>query len=144
MSSLRARTGVVALVLVPLLAGCAGGAPQEPAPSTTAPATGTAGPTSTDAPAATTSATDPAPAGQQAVTIDDFAFSPAELTVPLGTTVVWTNNDNAQHSITGDDGLSSPGLGQGDTYEHTFTTAGTYAYACGIHRSMRGTVVVTP
>lgn len=144
MSPLQARTGVLALVLVPLLAGCAGGTPQEQAPSTTVAGTSTAESTSTTAPATTASATDTDPDEQPAVTIENFAFSPAELTVPAGTTVVWTNNDSGQHTVVGDDDLSSPRLGQADTYEHTFTTAGTYAYACGIHPSMRGTVVVTP
>lgn len=138
MSPLHARRGFVALLLAPLLAACTGAAPEEPAPSSTAPAATTA------APATTGPEPDPAPNDQQTVSIEDFAFSPAELSVPVGTTVVWTNGDAVQHSIVGDDGLSSPTLGRGTSYEHTFTTPGTYVYACGIHPSMTGTIVVGP
>ena len=81
------------------------------------------------------------------IVIQNFAFSPATLTVPSGTTVTWTNNDSPTHTITSDAGdpvdFSSGSLAPGASYQFTFTTPGTYAYHCSIHPSMKGTVVVT-
>ncbi|MBI4145295.1 cupredoxin family copper-binding protein [Candidatus Woesearchaeota archaeon] len=77
----------------------------------------------------------------QVVTINSFKFSPAEVTVRTGQTVVWKNQDSASHTIA-IDGTESPELFNGDTWSHTFDTAGTFDYLCGIHPSMKGTVVV--
>ena len=77
-----------------------------------------------------------------------FAFVPQTLTVSAGTTVTWTNLDSAPHQIladsgqTGVDGFSSPNMATGSTYSYTFQKAGTWAYHCSIHPSMKGTVVV--
>ncbi|MRH89728.1 plastocyanin [Nocardia sp. SYP-A9097] len=85
-----------------------------------------------------------APAGPNAVTIGNFAFAPASLTVPVGTTVTWTNRDEEPHNVAaGDGGFHSPNLGAGATYTFTFTKAGTFTYICAIHPFMHGTVVVT-
>jgi plastocyanin len=85
-------------------------------------------------------------AAQNAVTISGFAFSPASITVPAGTKVTWTNQDSATHTITADDGktFDSGNVATGGTYSFTFTTAGTFAYHCAIHSSMKATVIVTP
>ncbi len=94
----------------------------------------------------------PAPTGTPAATgenvqIQNFAFSPATLTVKAGTTVTWTNNDGTQHTVTPDAGapagFGSGGLSPGTSYSFTFTGPGTYPYHCSIHQSMKGTVVVT-
>ena len=81
-----------------------------------------------------------------AVTISNFAFSPATITVPVGTTVTWTNKDSASHTVTADDGkaFDSKGIAQGATFTFTFATAGTYAYHCAVHPDMKATVIVTP
>ncbi|WTZ54038.1 cupredoxin family copper-binding protein [Nocardia sp. NBC_01388] len=85
-----------------------------------------------------------APAGPNAVTITNFAFSPATLTVPVGTTVTWTNRDEEPHNISpATGGFKSPNMGTGATYTFKFTKAGTFAYVCSIHPFMHGTVVVT-
>lgn len=86
----------------------------------------------------------PAASGN-AVTIENFAFSPATLNVKVGDTVTWTNRDSAPHKIASDSGseLSSDTLSQGGTYSHTFTQAGTYDYHCAIHTSMKGKVIVS-
>jgi len=77
------------------------------------------------------------------VTIDNFTFSPATLTVPSGTTVTWTNQDDMVHTVTeANRGFSSQGLETGDTYAHTFTEPGTYAYFCALHPRMTATVIV--
>ncbi len=76
------------------------------------------------------------------VVMKGFAFSPAEVEIAVGDSVTWTNEDSATHDATGDGGIASGSLGQGETYTKTFDTAGTYEYICGIHPSMTGTVVV--
>jgi plastocyanin len=64
--------------------------------------------------------------------------------VPVGTTVVVTNTDSTQHTWTALDGTFDSGaLGEGDTFEFTFTEAGTFDYRCNFHPSMTGTIVVT-
>lgn len=86
----------------------------------------------------------PRPAGPDQITIDGFAFAPATLTVPPGTTVTWTNRDEEPHTVAAGDGsFHSPGMGTGAIFTHTFSTAGTFDYVCSIHPMMRGTVVVT-
>ncbi len=93
-------------------------------------------------------ATQPAPqpgaaSSEAQVTIQGFAFDPAELTVTVGTTVIWTNEDGAAHTISSDDGLWDSGrLSQGGTYSRVFDQAGSFSYHCALHSSMRGTIVV--
>jgi plastocyanin len=77
------------------------------------------------------------------VTIDNFTFNPSTLTVPSGTTVAWTNQDDMVHTVTEANRLfSSKSLETGDVYTHTFTTPGTYTYFCALHPRMTGTVIV--
>ena len=91
----------------------------------------------------------PTPTATDVVTIENFAFSPANITVKKGTTVTWTNKDSAAHTVTQDSntpggpGMDSKGLSQGESYTATFTTAGTFKYHCAFHSSMSGTVTVT-
>jgi plastocyanin len=82
--------------------------------------------------------------GAASVTMEGIAFNPAEITVKAGDTVTWTNEDSAGHDVTADDFNSgSPGgIAQGDTFEHTFDTAGTFEYVCTVHPGMEGTVKV--
>ena len=83
-------------------------------------------------------------AGAGAVTIKDFSFSPADLTVAKGTKVTWKNDDSATHRIkSGDGSFDSQDLKNGDSFDHTFDTAGTFDYICGIHPSMKGKITVT-
>ncbi|MEV6740819.1 cupredoxin family copper-binding protein [Streptomyces sp. NPDC051104] len=83
-------------------------------------------------------------AAAQHVTMANFAYSPATLTVGEGTTVSWTNNDATPHTVTssGSGPLNSGTLNKGGSYNYTFNTPGTYAYYCTIHPFMHGTVVV--
>jgi plastocyanin len=90
------------------------------------------------APAATTQI--PAVAGN-AVDIQNFAFSPATLTVKKGTTVTWTNNDSAAHQIKSTT-FNSSQFGKGQTFSFTFNDAGTFDYSCAIHPSMLGKIIV--
>jgi plastocyanin len=87
----------------------------------------------------------PTPVGVAAkVSIANFAFSPATLTIKVGTKVTWTNNDVVAHTVTFTDVANSPVLNRGDNFSRTFTTVGTYSYICSIHPFMHGTLVVTP
>jgi plastocyanin len=86
-----------------------------------------------------------APAGATVdITIQGFAFSPAEITMAAGTLVRWTNQDSATHTVKAADGSwVSPDIAKGATFEKVFDKAGTYDYICGIHPSMKGRIVVT-
>jgi len=79
------------------------------------------------------------------VAIQNFAFSPRTLTVAPGTTVVWTQKDSAPHTVTSDTGAwtASADLQPGQTFSHTFTQAGTFAYHCAVHPNMTATVAVS-
>jgi len=125
------------LVTVFLLAAC--GPKAGPTPAGTLPPIPQSNATSVPT-------TAPAPAtGTVDVTIANFAFSPDKLTVKVGTTVKWTNQDSATHNVTAEDNSFKSGdLNQGDSFSFTFTTAGTYAYRCGFHASMKATITVVP
>lgn len=78
------------------------------------------------------------------VTMDDAAFSPPVLTVPVGTTVTWRNEGTIAHSVTGGDLAfdDSAVLDPGQQFSQTFDAPGTYRYVCGPHPSMMGTITV--
>lgn len=96
-----------------------------------------------DAGHASAGATTPTGATEN-VSIVNFAFSPAILTIRVGTKVTWTNNDVVAHTVTFTDVANSPVLNRGDSFSRIFTAAGTYSYICSIHPFMHGSVVVTP
>lgn len=86
------------------------------------------------------------PTATSQVTIQGFAFTPADITVKTGATVTWTNQDTTGHTVMetdGQDGPNSPQLSKGQSYSFTFKKAGTYHYHCSIHPDMVGTVTVT-
>jgi len=79
------------------------------------------------------------------ITVDNFAFGPATLTVPVGTTVTWTNHDDEPHTVVNDGNprsFKSGALDTGDTFAFKFDKPGTYKYFCSIHPHMTGVVVV--
>ena len=79
------------------------------------------------------------------VTIDNFTFAPAELTVSVGTTVTWDNHDDIPHTVVEKNKLfRSKALDTGDSYSFTFTQSGTYDYFCGLHPHMVGKIIVKP
>ena len=87
----------------------------------------------------------PARAADMEVNIDNFAFTPKELTVKAGTTIVFRNRDDIPHSVVGSTGeFHSKPLDTDDSFSFTFTKAGTYDYSCGLHPKMQGRIVVTP
>ena len=77
------------------------------------------------------------------VDIKSFKFDDAEITIAVGDSIVWLNQDGAPNTATAGDGSFDTGrLGKGVSGEILFTVAGTYDYICTIHPSMKGTVVV--
>ena len=87
--------------------------------------------------------TTPTPSISQSndISIKNFQFSPATLTVKKGTTVTWTNNEFEAHTIDSTT-FSSATMNQGDSFSFTFTTSGTFDYTCGLHPTMVGKVIV--
>ncbi len=132
------------------------------APATAAAPTGTSIPavTMTPSPAPTIApptsqpvpTPQPAPASAAAKVMAEiklFQFKPNPLEIKAGTTVVWTNQDAIEHSVTGGTPPSANGtfdsgfFTQGQSFTFTFTKPGTYTYFCMRHNSMTGTVHVT-
>jgi plastocyanin len=122
----NARLAIVVVSMMLALVACSGGSSSAP---TGQPSTAPSGA--------------PSAAAGDAVSIAGFAFQPGEITVSVGTTVTWTNNDTPGHTVTADDGsFKSDTLATGTTFSQTFASAGTFAYHCSIHSSMTGTVTV--
>jgi plastocyanin len=78
------------------------------------------------------------------IIIDNFTFSPATSTVPVGATVTWTNQDSVPHVLTSVDNQfkKSPVLKTGQRFSNTFATAGIYSHCCSIHPRMTGKIIV--
>jgi plastocyanin len=96
---------------------------------------------------------DPNPPGECAgvqakVTVSDLTFQPATVTIDAGQPVCWTwSGTSVPHTVHADDGSFTTGSpATQNTFQHTFTTPGTFGYYCQVHGSltggMRGTVVV--
>lgn len=135
---------------------CSGSTPTMPGSGQVLPPGGQMGGTS-QSPSAS-------PGDTVGVTIQDFTFSPAMLTIKAGTSVRWTNDGPSAHTTTSDTGvwtsgvLSPPGMAgsmsggggsPGGTFDFTFTQPGTYPYHCSLHPpniypGFVGTVTVTP
>ncbi len=77
------------------------------------------------------------------VKIDNFSFGPATLTVPVGTSVTWTNRDDIPHTVVSTEGFfKSKVLDTDEKFTFTFSKAGSYPYFCSIHPKMTGKVIV--
>ena len=77
------------------------------------------------------------------ITIDNFTFTPRELTVAVGTAVKWVNHDDIPHTVVEKKTtFRSKALDTDDSYSFTFTNAGTFDYFCGLHPHMVGKVIV--
>ncbi|MET7692011.1 plastocyanin/azurin family copper-binding protein [Streptomyces sp. NPDC005483] len=86
-----------------------------------------------------------ASAASYSVAMKGYAFSPASLSVPAGSTVTWTNYDTAPHDVKTTSGplsLHSPMLNKGQSWSFTFTTAGSYGYVCTVHPDMTAGITV--
>jgi len=77
------------------------------------------------------------------ITIDNFTFTPKELTVAVGTTVKWVNHDDIPHTVVEKKtSFRSKALDTDDSYSYTFASAGEFDYFCGLHPHMVGKVIV--
>ena len=147
-------TIIVLIVLVVVVAGYYVFRPHTAvAPEATPTAMASPSPTPTVTPTATVKKPSPSPTpGLQVhvskifkVSIQNFAFTPATVTVTKGDVVVFTNNDQVSHTVTSDTGAFTGGT-VAPTAEFTVATAGlaagTYPFHCSIHTTMRGTIIV--
>jgi plastocyanin len=120
-------TSSTAALVIAAWAGCAGGVspPAEPPPE--------ASQTERAAP----------PSLRSEVKIEQFAYLPRSLTIAPGTTVVWTNRDDAPHTVTEDSRqFESAALDTDDAFERSFDRPGIYRYFCALHPHMTGEIVV--
>jgi plastocyanin len=77
------------------------------------------------------------------VSIDNFTFTPAELTVPAGSKVMWVNHDDVPHTVVSNaKAFASKALDTDDQFVHVFPSAGTYPYFCSVHPHMIGQIIV--
>lgn len=81
-------------------------------------------------------------AADHTVTITDFAFQPASLTIAAGDTVTFVNKDGAPHTATQKGGFDTGRLKRNQEAALSFNTAGTFDYFCNFHRKMTGQIVV--
>ena len=148
------RRTLIALTLLAaagaLAAGCgsnnsgSGGYGGGASPATTAAPSGTSSGGGRAYGGGPTSSTAGTTGSGTAVTIDNFAFSPATLKVKVGQKVSWTNQQQGvAHPVTADGGTFDHPMPSGATFSFAFTKAGSFAYHCTIHPSMHGTIVVS-
>ena len=77
--------------------------------------------------------------------IDNFAFTPASVSVKIGDTVIFENHDDIPHLVIDSAGkFRSKALDTNDKYSVTFDKAGAIAYFCGLHPQMKGAIIVEP
>jgi plastocyanin len=78
------------------------------------------------------------------VEISNYSFMPSELTINVGDVVRWTNRDDMSHTATSNNLLFNSGLiSTNSSFQHTFTTTGTFDYHCSPHPFMTGRIIVT-
>src|SRR5947207_10829152 len=81
---------------------------------------------------------------EHSVSMKSVKYSPANLEIKVGDTVVWTNDDDHDHTVVADDGsFKSEKIGHGETFKHTFDKKGKFKYSCSYHPRMKGTITVT-
>lgn len=87
----------------------------------------------------------PASAAAHSIVIKQYAYSSSSLTISQGDTVTWTNQDSVGHDVLvtqGPQKFQSPMLAHGQSWSHTFTTAGAYSYICSVHPDMTASITV--
>ncbi|SRR6266487_690824 len=120
-----------------LLAACGSSTTTTPTITPT-PSVGNTTPTPTPAPPTPTRTS----AEKQVVNMLGNTFSPATLTIPVGSTVTWKNKSSIAHTVTSSK-FDSGNLLPSGTFSFTFKTPGTFQYVCNYHPFMQGTIVVT-
>ncbi len=87
--------------------------------------------------------------GDMAVAVQTFQFRPKILEIPVGASVIWTNADEIEHTVTSgapdstDARFGGQLAAKGSTFSFTFNRAGSYRYFCNRHQFMRGEIRVT-
>jgi len=82
-------------------------------------------------------------AAKHEIAVDNFSFSPAMASVPVGSTITWTNHDDVPHTVVATERqFKSPVLDTGEQFSHRFDAPGSYAYFCSLHPKMTGRIVV--
>lgn len=76
------------------------------------------------------------------VTIEGMQFTPANLTVEAGDTIVWVNKDLFPHTVTAAGAFDSKSIADGQSWQYRATSKGEYPYTCTFHPTMKGTVRV--
>jgi plastocyanin/uncharacterized protein YegJ (DUF2314 family) len=77
------------------------------------------------------------------ISIEDFKYTPGTLTIPVGSTITFTNNDDVEHTVTAKDGSFDSGLfGKGEIKKITFSKAGEYTIYCKPHTFMTAKIIV--
>ena len=141
------RLPVLAFSLFALLelSACASSTGGTAAPAATAPTPAPAGsePAASAPAAGGGGCTTSSEAGAVQVGIENFTFSPGEVTAAVGETITWTNADSAPHTATLDDGSCDTGnIAQNASAGLVFDAAGSYPYHCAIHPNMKGTITI--
>lgn len=119
---MRIRVALALIAVAALLAGCGGGSSDD----------------------GTSTAKSGSDGGAKSVTISDYTYEPAELTVPVGTKVSFTNEDSTPHTATSkmSGAFESGSIDTDQTRAITLEDAGTFAYYCAFHPFMKGTITV--
>ena len=136
------KTGLILLVIIIIMVGICGCTqstpPAQPPVTVSVPLQTTQQMTVTtiQVPQTTSSVSD------NTIRIKNFAFDPASIRVKMGSTVRWLNQDSVPHRILFSDGADSTVLAASQSWSRKFDRAGIYDYACTIHPSMQGTVIV--
>ncbi len=81
--------------------------------------------------------------GKTVISIKDFVFEPAELTIKAGDSVTWVNNSPSIHNVMANNVFSSGDLKSGESFSYKFDKTGVYDYICFIHPAMNGKIIVT-
>lgn len=77
------------------------------------------------------------------VSIDNFSFTPMEMTIPAGSQVTWINRDDVPHTVVSlDHKFKSRALDTDEKFSFTFTDPGTYEYFCSVRPKMTGKIIV--
>ena len=125
---------IVAILIITIpLAGCSDSGSNSAVETTTAETTDS-----------TTTALETNPALKNEILIESNTFKPDNITIKLGDTITWVNNDSYAHTVKASSGeFDSGNMASGAKFSFTFTKEGTYDYICGIHTFMKGTITVT-
>jgi amicyanin len=136
------KNGLILLAITIILVGVCGctqtAPPVQPPATVTTPLQTTQPLTVTTIPVPQTTSS----VSDNTIRIKNFAFDTASITVKVGSTVRWVNQDSVPHRILFVEGADSRVLAPSQSWSNKFDKAGTYDYACTIHPAMQGIVIV--